>query len=190
MLDGENQRNLRNVLQELETEESWYATSVCERQYNEGAFLRLCQAVALSNAYDPALDLGLPPVLGGPRTSRPWEEKSCSVQSAKGHTAHITTQQKSQEQWRGCSADEGVQHQHKGDNESHQAACTRECPGRPEGLECAQMHAGEETPLRSTSGATGGKPTQGSTSTSEASTQPRTRGLRIRGRRQKEEAST
>ena len=64
MLDGENQQKLRNVLQELGTEESWYATSVCEREYNEGAFLRMCQAVALSNAYDPALDLGLPPVLG------------------------------------------------------------------------------------------------------------------------------
>ena len=208
MLDGENQRKLRNVLQELGTEGSWYATSVCEREYNEGAFLRMCQAVALSNAYDQAQDLGLLPVLGGSRTSRCCEEKSCSVrrlcvlralgcaqktaQMAKGHTAHTTTQQKSQEQWRGCSADERVQHEHEDDNESHQAASTRECPSCSEGLESAQTHAGahDETPLRSTSGATGGKPTQESTSTSEASTQPRTRGLRIRGRRRKEEAST
>ena len=39
MLDGENQRKLRNALQELGTEESWYATSVCEPEYFEGAFL-------------------------------------------------------------------------------------------------------------------------------------------------------
>ena len=73
MLDGEHQRKLRNVLQELGTEESWYATSIREREYHEGAFLRMCQAVALSDAYDPALDLGLPPVLGGPR-----KELQCS----------------------------------------------------------------------------------------------------------------
>ena len=191
MLDGEHQRKLRNVLQELGTEESWYATSVREHEYHEGAFRRMCQVVALSDAYDSALDLGLPPVLGGPRTSRPWEEKSCSVRGLRVLRALGCAQKTALTKDAGYSADERVQRQHE-DDSKNQAASTRECPSCPEGLEFAQTHAGahEATPLRSTSGATGAKPTQESTSTSEASTQPRTRGLRIRGRGRKEEAST
>jgi hypothetical protein len=190
MLDGEHQRKLRNVLQELGTEESWYATSVREREYHEGAFLRMCQAVALGDAYDPALDLGLPPVLGGPRTSRPWEEKSCSVRGLRVLRALGCAQKTALTNDAGCSADERVQRQHK-DDSTFQAASTKECPSRPEGLEFAQTQAGahEATPLRSTSGATEERPTRGSTSAS-GTTQPRTRGLRIRGRRRKEKAST
>ena len=77
----------------------------------------------------------------------------------------------------GCSADERVQRQHEDDGKN-QAASTRECQSRPEGLEFAQTQAGahEATPLRSTSGATEERLTQESTSAS-GTTQPRTRGL-------------
>ena len=190
MLDGEHQRKLRNVQQELGTEESWYATSVGEREYHEGTFLRMCQAVVLSDAYDPALDLGLPPVLGWPRTSRPWEEKSCSVQGLRVLRALGCAQITALTNNAGCSADERVQRQH-GDDSRNQAASTRECPSRPQGSDLAQTQASahEVTPLRSTSGATEERLTRESTSAS-GTTQPRTRGLQIRGRRRKEKAST
>ena len=190
MLDGEHQRKLRNVLRELRTEESWYATSVREREYHEGPFLRMCQAVALSDAYDPALDLGLPPMLGGPRPSRPWEEKSCNVRVLRVLRALGCAPQTALTNDAGCSVDERVQRQHE-DDSKNQAASTRECPRRPEGLEFAPTQAGahEATPLRSTSGAREERPTRESTSAGGI-TQPRTRGLRIRGRRRKEKAST
>ena len=187
MLDGEHQQKLRNLLQELGTEESWYATSVRERECHEGAFLRMCQAVALSDAYDPALNLGLPPVLGGPRTSKPWEEKSCSVRGLNVLRALGCAQKTAPTNDAGCSADERVQCQHEDDS----TASTGECPSRPEGLEFAQTQAcaHEATPLRSTSGATEERPMRESTSAS-GTTQPRTQGFRIRGRRRRERAST
>ena len=122
-----------NVLRESGTEESWYATSVREREYHEGAFLRMCQAVALSDAYDPALELGLLPVVGGPRTSRPWEEKRCSVRGLRVLRALGCAQRKALANDAGCSADKRVQRQHEDDSQK-QAASTKRVPKLSRGV--------------------------------------------------------
>ena len=74
VLQPADEEKLNSVLQSLGTENSEYAVAMYNHRYQEQAFLRLCRAVKQDANFDPIVDFGVLPALGGPKNSMPYRE--------------------------------------------------------------------------------------------------------------------